>query len=313
MKKRVFFSLLITLLLFSLALGTFGEESNVSENSTSSVVSTSSLAHYVKPVKVGVLPGNPFYFWKQLRERVKVFFVADPVKKAEIELRYLDRRLAEVEKVSRLRPQILQKAFRNYETAIERLRKRLENLKQTSSNPEIDKLLDLLTEIEIRHQNVLEKLLQSSSTSTRPFVKKARSRLLQVMPLIHLQLENPQAFSQRLKQKLEAIEPAAPDKPARELRKLKLMKTIEKTLKEENLSSFSTSTREKVQKLQQNLQQRIRQQIRSLKKQGIASSTIDKILEARPVTPLNQKRFPPVFKRLPQHSPRLHHLPPKLK
>lgn len=83
---------------------------------------------------VGLLPTSPFYFLKEWKRGIVKFFTFDPVKKAELELRYNDEKLvealkvAEVTKDSPQREQALRKAFDNYVKSHERSRSFIEKI-----------------------------------------------------------------------------------------------------------------------------------------------------------------------------------------
>jgi len=47
----------------------------------------------------GILPDSPFYFLKTFWEKIQEFLTRDPVKKAEIHLRFAQRRLLETQKM----------------------------------------------------------------------------------------------------------------------------------------------------------------------------------------------------------------------
>jgi rubrerythrin len=97
-------------------------------------------------------------WWRGL----KVGWIRDPIKKSEAQLQILSEKLAEAEEVAQRtsKPEVLERAFGNYTNTMDRLRDKMEALKGTSENPNIDKLLDRITEAEIRHSEVLDKILE---------------------------------------------------------------------------------------------------------------------------------------------------------
>ncbi|MCL5434803.1 MAG: DUF5667 domain-containing protein [Patescibacteria group bacterium] len=83
MKKILF--LVILSLIFFINIGRAYAQQTASPTSTASV-------DYSLPYP-GILPDNPLYFMKALRDRIVSFFISDPLKKAEFDLLMADVRL----------------------------------------------------------------------------------------------------------------------------------------------------------------------------------------------------------------------------
>ncbi len=114
----------------------------------------------------GILPTNPFYFIKELGRATKLFFIFDPFSKAEYELTVAGERAAEIKRVIDLEPsntKAIEKALNNYNSNVSRLSARLESLKQTSNNPNVDKLLQQLADRVSRHRRLFEGLKDKSA------------------------------------------------------------------------------------------------------------------------------------------------------
>jgi len=81
-------SLFLLILIFLVFLGT--SKSFAQDKATSSSITTN--IEYALPYP-GILPDNPLYFMKALRDRVVSFFISDVLKKAEFNLLMADVRL----------------------------------------------------------------------------------------------------------------------------------------------------------------------------------------------------------------------------
>lgn len=128
----------------------------------------------------GILPTNPFYFLKELGRGVKLFFIFDPVSKAEYELNVTNERAAELKRVIDLDPgntKAIERALTNYNENVARLGARLESLRQSSNNPNIDKLLERLAERTSRHKRLFEELKDKSAV-IKDRLESAGNRLL---------------------------------------------------------------------------------------------------------------------------------------
>lgn len=105
------------------------------------------------------LPTSPFYFFKNIGRGIQLLFTFDSVKKAELELKFADEKLAELGKVIERQPNDKEahgRALQNYLEAHDQLRERLESLRGKNKN--IDVLLEKLAERVLKHEELLEEL-----------------------------------------------------------------------------------------------------------------------------------------------------------
>ena len=109
----------------------------------------------------GLLPTNPFYFLKEWGRGARRIFTFDSVKKAELELRIINEKAAELRRVEDNQPQnikAIQSAIENYQENQQRLAEKFENLKATSSNSDVDKLLEEFADRAVKHAKVFDEL-----------------------------------------------------------------------------------------------------------------------------------------------------------
>lgn len=155
--------------------------------------------------KAGLLPTNPFYFVKEWGRGIRLFFTPDLVKKAELELRIVNEKAAELKQVDKNNPQdeeALQKAIDNYSTNIGRLRARLEALKETSENPKIDELLNKLTERAVKHEELFENLKERHA-KLKERIEAAQNNMDEAVNSASEKLDKPDKFKERLDKALE--------------------------------------------------------------------------------------------------------------
>ena len=233
--------------------------------------------------KVGLLPTSPFYFLKEWWRGLKIGWIKDPIKKSEAQLQILSEKLAEAEEVAQkaTKPEILEKAFDNYANAMDRLKTQLEELKETSENPNIDKLLNKIAEAEIRHSEVLDKILENVPEAVAQ-VERVRQNINQTLPLLRLRFENQEEFMNRLENKLQELPPLKPA-PVVEFRQLRIMESMQEQLQQTNLGNYPEHVQAKAEQLKERLENKIQQRIQVLEKQGFATSTIENIIKALPV------------------------------
>jgi len=122
----------------------------------------------------GVLPTNPFYFLKEWGRGVRLIFTFNPVDKANFELKIANEKAAEALKVQETKPddtRALANALENYTKAGERLQARITKLKETSENPNVEKLLERLNEQTLKHAILFKQLTERWSDD--PYVEDA--------------------------------------------------------------------------------------------------------------------------------------------
>ncbi|GIW66517.1 MAG: hypothetical protein KatS3mg095_0415 [Candidatus Parcubacteria bacterium] len=105
----------------------------------------------------GFLPTSPFYFIKEWGRGIRLFFAFDPIKKAELELKFNDEKLAELVKVAgnSQREKDLQKAIQNYFKSQKKLAARIKNLK---ISPKVEQLLTKIAERSTYHLVLFDEL-----------------------------------------------------------------------------------------------------------------------------------------------------------
>lgn len=155
--------------------------------------------------KTGILPTNPFYFIKEWGRGIQSLMIPDPVKKAEHELKVANEKAAELKRISENNPEdlkSLERAISNYDKNIDRLRARLEALKENSDNPKVDELLDRLTDRAVKHQQLFEELKAKHET-LRDRLEQSQSKLDEAVLKVPEKLDNPDKFKERIKDALE--------------------------------------------------------------------------------------------------------------
>ncbi|MFZ3054926.1 MAG: DUF333 domain-containing protein [Minisyncoccales bacterium] len=109
-----------------------------------------------------VLPSSPFYFLKEWGRDIQTAFTVDPVKKAELKLKFANEKLVEAEKVSETEDATaINTALDNYQKEVEEAVEDVSNL--TKDNPNSEKLLARIAENSISHQEVLDKIAENKT------------------------------------------------------------------------------------------------------------------------------------------------------
>ncbi len=175
----------------------------------------------------GILPTSPFYFFKNFTRGVKRIFTVDPVKRADLELEIANQQAAEIKKLEEIAPnrvEAILKAVANYQSNIERLKNRLESLKETSQNPNIDKLMEKLIDRSIKHQQLFDELKKKfeGKEELKQRFETAQEKMSETVAKIPEKFETSGMFRERL----DRILKNQPEKIINELRKIEIIDRI---------------------------------------------------------------------------------------
>ena len=227
----------------------------------------------------GMLPTSPFYFLKELRRTVQITFAFNPVKKAELELKGANERAAEIKKLEEIAPQnveAMEKAVEKYQTNTERLKSRLESLRETSENPNVDKLLTQLTERTLKHSQLFEELKAKYET-VRDKIETAQDGLDEAVASAAERLDTAEKLGERIKAAVEKQE----DSTIKEIAAVSALDRIEERLGDDDIKA-------RVAEVKKNLIEKFDEKV---EKQIIAPSAVPVILESLPVTDVNRLRI----------------------
>ncbi len=182
-------------------------------------------------LRTGLLPTNPFYFVKEWGRAIQLFFTPDPVRRAGLELRIVNEKAAELKKIAENDPkneEALGRAVNNYNKNIDRLRARLESLKETSSNPNIDELLERLTDRTVKHQQLFEELKETHQ-SLQDELGQTQDKIDETLSRLPEKLDSPDKFEERLEKILEGKKELELKNPEVRSRLLKIREKIKET------------------------------------------------------------------------------------
>ena len=175
----------------------------------------------------GMLPTSRFYFLKNLNRTFKRAFTFNSVKKAELELDIANEQAAEIEQMKEISPDridVIVKAAVNYQENVDKLKNRLDAMKETSQNPNVDKLMEKLTDRSIKHQQLFDELKQKFED--RPELKqqlgKMQDQINEAVAKIPEKFDNPEAFKERIKKAIEA----RPEGSFKELRGMEIVDRV---------------------------------------------------------------------------------------
>jgi hypothetical protein len=155
----------------------------------------------------GTLPTSPFYFFKEWGRGIQSLLTFNKVAKAELEAKFSNEKAAELKAVQEQRPddgRAIERALNNFQRSQERLKVRLEQVQDSSENPNVDKLLDKIAAKSILHEKLLEEV-QARHEGAETIRLKTEALKEQVAGVVQglAVLDTPEKFTERLKNALE--------------------------------------------------------------------------------------------------------------
>lgn len=156
-----------------------------------------------------LLPDNPFYFLKEWGRGIQSFFAFGQLKKAELEQKFANERLVEIQKLvdeGKISSDILEKATDKYEKTMEKIKERADKIKENASDSEeVNKFLEKFTNQQILHEKILQKLEEQVPEQVLEKIKEAREQHLERFKDVMIKLENnKEKIAERLQNALQS-------------------------------------------------------------------------------------------------------------
>jgi len=206
-----------------------------------------------------ILPDNPLYFFKNIFRRISDAITFDPTKKLEKRLRWANERVLELRKlaITKKDPKILEKASEQYQKEIDQIKALADRIDEKKLNDKqkarLNDFLDKLSQQEVLHQRILEKLQNQVPPQVFEKIKEVRERHLKRFGEVMNRLEkNPERLRERLERNLEKIRGSQ----FKDLKNLDFLKKLEEKMPPEK--------REALQRLQERFQERIQKKLQQL-------------------------------------------------
>lgn len=155
-----------------------------------------------------LLPDSKFYFLKSWRRGLRSIFTRDPIKKAELKLRYASEKLLEAKKLAdkNKRPEILTKAAESFQQEMEKVMEQVNKIKETAStNPEVGKFLDKFVKQQVLHQKILDKIEEKVPEGALEKIRAVKERHLEKFGLVMEKLEDKTQIKSRIENNLKEL------------------------------------------------------------------------------------------------------------
>ena len=191
--------------LFVISLIFIGANTVIAQNNTQSSDPKRIVGEVEQAITPKLLTSSPLYFLKSSYRNVKLILTFNPLKKAELVTQYGDDLKREIEVLHNKKASViaLNKALEKYWENREQLKAQLLELKGTSEDQNIDRMLNKITEQTIKHQEVFNKLFDSRPELEQSIIK-TKSIANQTLGQAAEALDDASKYQKRLKAVLES-------------------------------------------------------------------------------------------------------------
>ena len=262
---RILFLLVLVFLGTVLLLGSqqvFAEEVQDASSLTKAANEAVNLDDNITAQDLGInepklLPSHPLYFIKNLKRGIWSFFTRDPIKKAELNLKFANERLVEIKKmVASDKSEKSLQALEKYQKEIERLEKRTERIKPKNKNKlKFKQFLRKLVDNSIKQQKLLDELEEQLPSQYYQPIKRTKKAALEKVVESSLKTASTEEFGSILEKTLEQQKGSN----LKHIRNLEILKRVEEQAPEE--------AKEAIRKAQSNVLKRFRREIIKMPKE----------------------------------------------
>jgi len=199
-----------------------------------------------------LLPNSGFYFLKNWQRGAALLFTIDPVKKAALNLKFANEKLAEAQKLAQItnNPVAVEKALEKYEKEKEKIAKRIEKIQKNPKRAaRLNTLLDKLAEKEIKNQKVLERIKNKLPEKAQKRIEKRKERALQIFTNILTKTDSPEKLQKRLEKAMEAQKGSK----FKNFKNLEVLKAIEERVPEKAKAAIRRAQDNSLKRLHNNI------------------------------------------------------------
>lgn len=251
--------------LFVFGFGVGAQQEIAPVNVSPEVIGAVNLDENIQPEGLEVkeprlLPNSPFYFLKNWGRGIRSLLVFDPVKRAELRMKFANEKLMETKKLIEKKkdPGVIRKATENYQQEIDRIRNQVKKIKEKArENLRIESFLDEFIHQQTLHQKLLQRLETQVPAEAFEKIKETRERHLEGFKDVMLKLEDRE---EKITEKLDKILEEQKGSQFKGFKNLEILKDLEEKVPEE--------AKEAIQKAQENALKRLHSGLEKMSPEG---------------------------------------------
>ncbi len=154
----------------------------------------------------GILPSNPFYFFKEWGRSVRKTLALTDFSKVETQMNFLNEQAAEIQKISEIktvREEAFERVLQGYSDGVDRLIQKLPLLSGLRGNKNFEKMLSTLIDRSVKHYDIIAGLMgrfdgEDSGATFNNHVKDVLARIADLLSALPDKAENQKQFTTQL-------------------------------------------------------------------------------------------------------------------
>lgn len=170
---------------------------------TPSATEAVNLDEDIQPQDLGVgepkiLPGNPFYFFKNISRGIQSAFTFNPVAEAELRLKFANEKLMELKKLAKIKPEAVPEALENYKAEIDRMEEAVGEIKTGDIRKKTQDFTDQFIDNNLKHQKLFGKLEKELPSEIYENIEKTKEENTTKFADIGLKLASPEVLQEKI-------------------------------------------------------------------------------------------------------------------
>ncbi len=198
-----------------------------------------------------LLPDSPFYFLKDWSRGVRYFFAFDPVKKAELKLKFANEKIIEAERLVEKKPEIANRVIASYQNDLDEIKKLIEENNLSAEDTKVAKFLDKYIDKSLKQQKLLEKLEEKFPAEKYEHIKEVKERVLTNFTETALKTFSAEKFQERIEKITEEQEGSR----LKHIKNLEVLMRIEERIPEQAKQAIRKAQANALKRLHDNLEQ----------------------------------------------------------
>jgi len=254
---KIFIGLVVVFVLATGGVLVLAQENTSSESLSIKASEAVDLDEDVKAEDLDVgdpnlLPSSPFYFIKSFGRVVRSFLTFDPVKKAELKLRFANERLIEAKKmmVKKVASEKIIKALGNYKKETERIKRQVEAGKLKIDNPKVEKFFENLIDRNFKQQKLLDKIEKELPVGSYEKIREIKEEALKQFTAASVKIVSPE----ELREKIEKINQEQKGSQLKHVKNLEVLMRVKESAPEQAKEALEKAMTNTLKRLKENIE-----------------------------------------------------------
>ena len=200
-----------------------------------------------------ILPGNPFYFFKDWTRTIRSALTFNPVKKAELNLQFASEKLVEAQALAQKEPNntlAIENALKSYEISLTKVKDASQKIQGTTQDTKINALVDKLVDRTIKYQKAIDKIAKDLPTQASQTINETKDFSIEQISQVSSRLATPEILGEKIARKIEE----QTGSEFKQLKNLEILKQLENKVPEAAKPAIQQAQENALKRLKQNLE-----------------------------------------------------------